>query len=1540
MAQGSERSNVEGIHRLTTTQEGILFHVVQEPGSGVYFQQFTCRLVGPVDPATMERAWSAALARHPAARSLFTWEGREHPLQVVLREVDLPFEVVDDAELAEGGDALERFLAADRARGFRLDAAPLMRITLARGGSERHRLVWSFHHIALDGWSMRILLTEVLADVEAAARGEAVARPAAGRFEDHVAWLARRDANADRAFWRGALAGFAAPTGLRVPAPTAAASGKHEFSVALSREATERLTRAARVERVTVNTALRGAWALVLAAHAGEDDVVFGATVSGRPADLAGVESIVGMFINTVPVRVRVDRAAPIGDWLRAIQRERNEASEHEHASLAAVQKDSELPAGTPLFDSILVFENHAIDVEADGAPGGMMVTDQRFVEHSNFPLAVLVLPGERLELTWIHDADRHAPDAIRRVAESVVAALESIADDPTRPVGAVNVLALTERDELRTLSSGPALDATSTSVLELFDAAVRRAPDAAAVLDEGAGRTTTYADLDRRSRALAGALAAAGVGRGDRVGLVLDRGRDMVVGILGALRAGAAYVPLDPDGPLERRRGILADVGASAVVTTAERAPQADRTGPPVVRIDALGGAQMDSVDSRHAVEISGDDLAYVLFTSGSTGRPKGVEVSHANLVRSTAARFTWYGDAVGTGDVDRYLLLSPYHFDSSVAGLFWTLCSGGALVLPPPGGERDVSALADLVARAGVTHTLCLPSVWELVLEVAAPGQLGSLRAVIVAGEACAPSLARTHAAALPDAALVNEYGPTEGTVWATAHVVDATDESRSVPIGRPIPGASVHLVDAALRPVPRGAPGEVLLGGAGVARGYFGHPERTAEAFVDAAPLDDAPIRGYRTGDLARWREDGALEFLGRVDGQVKVRGQRIELGEIEARLTEHVSVREAVVVARVDGPRNTTELAAYVIAATDDAPEGLASSLREHLASALPAAMVPRTIDVLDALPRTGTGKVDRGALPDPADVAAPTADTAHGADAPANETERTLLPIWRDVLGLESVPREASFYELGGDSLLSIRIIARAHREGLRVDPARFADRPTLAGMAAAAEGAREDTGPADGDADGPIPLTPIQRWFFALDLPEPHHWNQAAWVDVPRDVDADAVRRALEAVASAHEALRLRFTRADGAWHQEVAPAAGVDLRVVDGAEPSVVHRAAGDAQRGFDLGSGRPLCALLDAARSRVLVVAHHLVVDAVSWGVLTEDLGAALQGVARGKAPEVPRAPGFGAWVRRLERHARSDAIRDEIPHWLGLRGASASALDRAAGTTGDPVALEESVSIQVDERTTSALLRDVPPVYGTRILDLLLAALARAVRVRTGRSSVLFDLEAHGREPLGDGHGPDPSRVVGWLTSVHPVRLDLPAGDDAGAAIKAVKEQLRAVPSGGIGFGLLQHLRGDAEIEAELARVPRRELLFNYLGQRSDGAGGPADSASGPGDSAGGPGDDVGPLRSALGERAYPIEVNAEITGGRLTARWSHGRDVFEPGAVHALARAFVDELTALVDHCAAPEAGGRTPSDFPLAGLDQSALDRLAERLGED
>ncbi|MEM9799200.1 MAG: amino acid adenylation domain-containing protein [Planctomycetota bacterium] len=1501
---GARQSKVERIYRLTPTQEGILFHVLQSADPGLYLQQFTCVLRGALDVTAFQSAWNAALARHAAARTVFTWEGREHPLQVVLRKVDVPIEVLDDEAAFERGDALDALLAADRSAGLRLDEAPLMRVRLIRGGPSSHRLVWTFHHALFDGWSMRLFLRDALA--------ASSPRGTAGRFEDYIAWLGRRDDAGAYEHWRRTLAGFDAPTGLGLEPPRDAepGPGPSEVHASLSRAATRALVETAREGRVTLNVMLRAAWALVLAAYSGVDDVVFGSTVSGRPADLEGVEGTVGMFISTIPVRVRIDRSSSVASWLRTLHGDQLAASEFDFASLARIQRESDLPAGEALFETILVFENHALELEDSSE---IAVVDQRFVEQSHFPLALLVLPGDELALTWVFQSDRFDRRAIERVSASVVHVLEALGGDPERRVGSVDVLAPDELTEIRELSAGPSPPPFAPTIIDAFESAAGRSPDAAALV--GDERTVSYAELEQSVRSLASAVVARGCRKGERVALLTERGTSMVVAIFGVLRAGAAYVPLSPDDPPERIASLVAESKVRLVVTTERLAATLPEAAPDVLSIEdvtASGGPRVPGEPP------APDDTAYVLFTSGSTGRPKGVEVTHANLAASTAARPAFYGEPC-----TRFLLLSPYHFDSSVVGIFWPLSIGGALVLAPVGAERDVHGIAAMIARHEITHLLALPSLWEAVLDVAEPDQLRSLRTVIVAGEACPRSLVDRHRRVAPNSRIVNEYGPTEATVWATAHVASDDVDSGRVPIGRPVAGASTFLVDQRGRAVPFGVPGEIAIAGAGVARGYLGRPLESDERFVELSPFGGPGEKAFRTGDLARYRPGGALEFLGRGDDQVKIRGHRVELGEVEARLLDVEGVREAAVVARARAEGGQTELVAYVVGADGLTGESV-PSLRSRMAAVLPPAMVPSVFVLIDALPRTSTGKVDRRALPAP--VSAERGRPAEAAGRPLDEVESTLAELWRDVLGVDHVEPSSNFFELGGDSLSSIRVIARAHRAGMRVDASRFADDSTLAGMAAAVVRTDVDVRDRDsGDSDdsGEIPLTAIQRWFFSLDLPERAHWNLTALVPVPREVSATTLERALSVVLGAHEALRTSFVRSEIGWRQvrgRVPTAASVDLdlaAIPASERAGERERRASELHRSLDLENG-PLVRTMriravDGTTDELLVIAHHLVVDAVSLGTITEDIERAVDRLGRGLDADLPPAVPFGRWARRLESLARSDAMDAELSYWTDLlRGAVELPLDgsreRRASSTTD----EDFSVIAVDAATTEALLREAPAAYAARALDLLLTALGRVLGRWAGLESIVIDLERHGRE--GERVGLEPSRIVGWLTAVAPIAIGTHADDDLGTAIKSVKESLRAQPFGGIGFGL---------VEDRLSTAPRRDLLFNYLGRASLP---PSTSA-------------VGQARSHRGERGYLIEVNAAIDDGELQIRWAYAHSHHRTETIEALAADFVREIEAIVEHCADASAGGRTPSDFPLAGLDQAALDRLSDRLSD-
>jgi amino acid adenylation domain-containing protein len=887
--------NIQAIFALTPAQEGMLFHTLQAPGSGVYVNQFTAELTGLGEVAVFQQAWDDLVAAEGALRTLFTWEKRSRPLQLVRERASLPWLIEDWRHLDPTGrdQALDTYLRQDRARGFELTQAPLMRQALFQTGNDTWRWVWTSHHLILDGWSSTAVLKRALTRWAELRAGHRAPSPTGLAFQEYVSWIQAQALGPTEAFWRRELAGWTAPTkldlGLR-PGPAQDRQG--QLSTWLASDLTAQIQAFGRANRVTVNTLVQAAWALLLSGYTASQDVLFGVTVAGRPFALPAVDQRVGMFINTLPLRVRVPEQAQVGEWLRELQNRNLGLREHEHTPLAKVRGWSGVRGTQPLFDTIVVFENYPAEGELVPAGSGLHVADVRQLEQSNFPLALLVVPGERLRLYAIWDQEVHAREAIARVLHQIETLLGALTRDAQQLVSAVSALSTDEQQRIMAFERGASVPyPRGVGVQTLIARWAQETPEAPALFAEGddGDQVLSHAELNRRANQLAHRLRATGVSAGTLVGLYLERGPGMLVGILGILKAGGGYVPLDPAYPPERLAFMLADSAIGCVVTE----------GP------APAGFSGECVDLRTVSEqaddepvsvISEDDPAYLIYTSGSTGRPKGVPVSHRQLIHSTTARFSVY-----PGRAERFLLLSPFAFDSSIAGLFWPLCQGGTLCLPAPRREHDAHGLLALIHRWAVTHTLCLPSMYALITEFAQASQLASLQTVIVAGESCPPDLIAQHRRRAPGATLYNEYGPTEATVWASVYAVPADDAqgwtADRVPIGRPIPNACLRVVDPLGGRVPIGVAGELWVGGDGVVAGYRNRPDLNAERFtvVDGE-------RFYRTGDLARWRDDGQLDYLGRRDHQVKIRGHRIELEEIESVLRTHPAVRDAVVVAR--------------------------------------------------------------------------------------------------------------------------------------------------------------------------------------------------------------------------------------------------------------------------------------------------------------------------------------------------------------------------------------------------------------------------------------------------------------------------------------------------------------------------------------------------------------------------------------------------------------------------------------------------------------
>ncbi|WP_258382621.1 non-ribosomal peptide synthetase, partial [Streptomyces sp. NTH33] len=1503
---------VEDVYPLTPMQAGMLFHSLMDPRARTYVNQVQMVLRGVTDPHALAEAWQRTADANPILRTRLVWQETAEPLQVVERRAVVPVTHHDwSGRPAERcARDMESLLEADRRAGIDLGAAPLMRLALIRLAPDRVRMVWTFHHVLLDGWSAAQVFDEVCERYAALTAGHRPRVPDRAPFADYLRWLAAQDTGRAERHWRETLAGFAVPTALprdRRPAGAHRTSSSGTVRVALGREVSARLKETAQRAGLTVNTVLQGAWGLLLHHYGGGVDVVFGTTVSGRPAELPGVTSMVGLFINTLPTRLRIDGSRPLLQWLREVQAAQSEARRHDFVSLAQLQTWSEVPGGTNLFDSIVVFENYPFD-EGALARHGLAVEQERDLEPTNYPLSVVVAPGDDVTVSLDYDPAAFDTATVEGIGASLRTLLTRIADGADRRLADLPALEPDDGRRLLDRLAGPVARPPHRTLPDAFAAQAARTPDAPAVT--AGAEHLTYRQLDERANRLARLLIDAGAGPERFVALALPRTADLIVALLAVLKSGAAYLPVDPGHPAERIAFLFEDVRPDAVITCAEtsaRLPDGPYTrialdDPACAgRLAAASAAPVG--DGERRGRLLPDHPAYVIHTSGSTGRPKGVVVPHASvaaLADWAAAEFTGRG-------LSHVVASTSLTFDVSVFEILSPLLAGGRVEV-----VRDLLALAER------------PGPWRAGLLSAVPSALDRLLAedtvhvtadtVVLAGEALPARAVRQVREAVPGCRVMNIYGPTEATVYATAFTCDPADPDRDPPIGRPVGGARAYVLDARLRPVPVGAPGELYLAGTGVARGYLNRPGLTASRFL-ADPFGPPGGRMYRTGDLVRWTADGDLLYLGRTDDQVKVRGFRIELGEVEAALARHPRV--AAAAARVVEHDGHKRLVGYAVPRGGDAPAP--ADLRAFLARTLPDHLVPAAVVPLERLPLGATGKLDRRALPEPVWSAAATTE---GTRPPRTATERTLAAIWSEVLGVADVGATDNYFALGGDSILGIRIVSAARRAGLALTPRHLFQHQTVAELATAAEEVPAATTDAEqGPVVGDAPLTPVQHWLFDTLTGDPARFTQAVSFELAPDTDEALLRAALAAVLEQHDALRMRYAPAgDGRWRQHgTPPGAAPYLEVHDTPkEPAAV---AADLCSGFDLAQGPLLKAALcrpDGHRPPVLVLAaHHLVVDAVSWRVILEDLDAAHRALRTGATPDLgAKTTSFRAWARRLAAHTADGGFDDEIAHWSGLRP-TALPTDLTGGNTA---ADEETVTVSLGGEDTRRLLKDVPDAYRTRVNDVLLCALGRVLARWTGQDRVVVALEGHGREDLFDDV--DLARTVGWFTTMFPVGLDVPRDAGLGAALKTVKENLRAVPRGGVGYGALRHLHPTAG--RELPGLP--QVGFNYLGQQDwDAAGGgllraPHGGLTG------------GMDRSA--DRPHLIDVLGRVTGERLEFTWSYSRQVHRRDTVARLAEETAEELRRIVRHCAEPGAGGRTPSDFPLAALDQTAVDRLA------
>ncbi|MEG8281371.1 non-ribosomal peptide synthetase, partial [Streptomyces sp. AHA2] len=1110
-------SGLEDILPLSPMQEGLLFHSrYEQDGADVYAVQHVFAIEGALDAARLRAAVLALVQRHPNLRAGFRQVDSGRTVQLIPGQVDVPWDEFDLSALpdADAEGELARLAAKEHARRFDLAEPPLLRFSLVRLAAEHHRLIMTTHHILLDGWSTPLLVRELTTLYDS--RGDATVLPRVAPYRQYLGWLAQQDQPAAEAAWREALGGLEQPTLLTPVDPGRPGLMPERITVELDEDRTAALADRARRHGVTLNTVLQAAWGLVLSRRTGHDDVVFGAVVAGRDPHLPGVESMVGLLINMVPVRVSLDPAQSLLTTVEQVQSAQSRLTGHHHLGLARIQQ---LTGLGDLFDTSLVFENYPWDEPGERPETGLRITPDlgRGRDATHYPLTLIAAPGRRLylRLDYRHDLFDRATAA--GFVDRLIRVLDLVVTDPSRPIGRIDLLSAEERAAVLAVPS--AVVPSRATLPELFEARVAAVPGAAAVVWEGA--TLSYGELNERANRLAHELLGRGVGPEDVVALALPRSAELVVAVLAVLKAGAAYLPVDPAYPAARVAHMVADAGPALVLTTTgHRASVETASRTPVLLLDRLDVT--DQCADNPVTALASEHPAYVIYTSGSTGRPKGVVMPAGALVNL----LEWHHEAVGGEPGTRTAQFTATSFDVSAQEMLSALMYGKTLVIPAEDVRRDAARFVEWLDEHEVAELFAPTLVLEAVAEAAVEQgrALPRLRTIAQAGEALTLSrVVREFHTSAPERVLHNHYGPTETHV-VTAHTLSDEPDNwpLTVPIGRPIANTRAYVLGSGLELVAPGVVGELYIAGSGVARGYLGKPGLTSERFVADPYAAEPGARMYRTGDLVRWNQDGELEFVGRADHQVKIRGFRIEPGEIENVLTEHPHIAQAAVVPREDQP-GRTRLVAYVVARETLRPE----EAREFARERLPEHMVPSAVALLDSLPLTANGKLDRAALPAP-----DFAPTGSGREARTPQ-EQIVCDLFAQVLGLPRVGVDDDFFELGGHSLLATRLIARI-RAAFSVE---IGLRTLFEARTAGAVAARLDTaGPArlaltKQQLLDAVPLSFAQRrlWFLHKMEGPSATYNIPLTLRLSGELDRDALRAALGDVVARHESLRTVF---------------------------------------------------------------------------------------------------------------------------------------------------------------------------------------------------------------------------------------------------------------------------------------------------------------------------------------------------------------------------------------------------------------------------
>lgn len=1471
---------------LSYAQQRLWFFEQMNPGQTTYHLPFAVRIKGECDLQKMQQAVNRMVQKHEILRTTFHEQDGEavqqiHPnMEILVQEI---FLTGDDQE-----HLLAQAIQQELQKPFSLSEGPLMRVFLYRLREKETVLLVHMHHIISDGWSMAVWLKEWLADEQT--------NELPVQYRDYVQWQREwlQDETYDEqlAYWKQQLADvpiLELPTDRTRPSEQTFTGDTH--TVFLPVELSQQLRHLSQEEDTTLFMTLLAGYQLLLSRYSGQNDIAVGSPIANRHQE--ELEPLIGFFVNTLTLRTQLDEKMSFRELLAHVRKTCLDAYAHQDIPFERVVDELQPERNlryTPLFQAMFVLQNLPLTV---GKTTEMQLEPYELKHQvAKFDLTLTMMEdGERLVSNWEYNVDLFSRQTIERMAQHFIQLLNALMADPDKAIG--QIVFLNEEEENQLLAwRGERKRKTYPSLIKVFADQVKRNPTKTA-LQQGEKRLS-YQQLDQRSTQLAHLLQKKGVQRGEIVGIYLPRSFDLIVSMIAILKVGAAYLPLDVNDPPKRSAAILRDAQARLVISSKQRTTHLP---------DEVPYCLLDQVDwcmdyTSLPIDSSADDLAYVMYTSGSTGKPKGVEIEQRGILRLVLD-----GDYAHFGAEEVFLQMAPTAFDASTFEIWGSLLHGSTLVLMPP-ETPSLAEIAKAIEQYSITTMWLTAGLFHLMVDHQL-ASLGRLKQLLVGGDVISPTHVK-KVLALQSVRVINGYGPTENTTFTCCYPIPADwSADAPVPIGRPIAQTQVYVLDEQKQLVPCGVAGELYIGGDGLARGYLQQPTLTAKRFIDHPRWG----RLYRTGDRVRFLPDGNLDFLGRMDQQVKIRGFRIELTEIEEVLRQHPQVHETVVIVK------EKRLLAYLVY---DRGQAIADAeLRSYLREHLPEYMIPAAFLSIEAIPLTRNGKVDRSALPEP-DFAQLAFSSTYV--EPRNWQEEQLQKIWQEVLKVENIGIYDNFFQLGGDSILSIQVVAKAKQQGLQLTPKQIFSHQTIAELATVCQQSRS-VATVEEDVQGEVPLTPIQHWFFEQQLADPHHFNQAILLQVDRIVSYRQIKQALQQLMKNHDVFRLRFEKKE-TWQQMYSePEERHPIEWLDLSELSVdrqretMQRIAERTQTQLDLQQGPLFRAVYfylgDHAKAhRLLMVAHHLVVDGVSWRILLDDLEQLLQG------KELPsKTTSYQKWAQQLLVEAQSTAVAQEREYWKQVVQQPVRRLpvDYPQGANTEELAETWVTQLSIEE--TEQLLRKAPTTYRAQMIELLLAAFGRTMVTWLDDQRCLFHMEGHGRAELTTGI--DLSRTVGWFTSLYPVVLSFPDEADPVNDVRLTKQQWRKIPRQGLGYGLLQYLS-----DQPFTDVSPVEVSFNYLGQFGSEEG--MDRLVQPVQ------EPIGSTVSPRAIRPYLLEVTAVISKGQLGITWRYSRNMYQEKTIRHLAEQFLERLRALLMTDPEIDALPYHADDFPLATVEPELL----------